>query len=145
MVTIPVLGRLFWYVLHYSFYQPLTNVPRREYIALAGSLILIFLEGLIRVITLGLRKASTDSSLVRLSDPFKPNQSFDSVTIGPRISSTYSPLHKLVNQGRDRSQLLRQSQVPRILWIYVLCLATTRKSTSCRRRMDTYLGYIVFV
>ncbi|KAF6239590.1 hypothetical protein HO173_002135 [Letharia columbiana] len=38
MVRIPVLGRLFW----------------REYIALAGSLILIFLEGWIRVITLGL-------------------------------------------------------------------------------------------
>lgn len=38
MVRIPVLGRLFW----------------REYIALAGSLVLIFLEGLIRVITLGL-------------------------------------------------------------------------------------------
>ena len=30
---------------------------RREYIALAGSLIFIFLEGLISVITLGLRKS----------------------------------------------------------------------------------------
>ncbi|MCJ1277351.1 cholesterol esterase [Puttea exsequens] len=38
MARVPFIGRLFW----------------REYIALAGSLILIFLEGLIRVITLGL-------------------------------------------------------------------------------------------
>lgn len=35
--------------------RELLSIPRREYIALVGSLILIFLEGLIRVITLGLR------------------------------------------------------------------------------------------
>lgn len=43
---------------------PSTNVNgeirRREYIALVGSLILIFLEGLIRIITLGLRKTPCD-------------------------------------------------------------------------------------
>ena len=35
--------------------RELLSILRREYIALVGSLILIFLEGLIRVITLGLR------------------------------------------------------------------------------------------
>ena len=38
---------------------------RREYLALLASLILIFLEGLIRVITLGLRKScSLDTSIL---------------------------------------------------------------------------------
>ena len=62
MARFPVLGRLFWYVMHGYFpplraNQRLTKVPRREYIALLGSLILVFLEGFISIITLALRKA----------------------------------------------------------------------------------------
>ena len=90
MVRIPVLGRLFWYVLHYCLLpnRPLTKPYRREYIALAASLILIFLEGLIRVITLGLRKVLAHGFIVQLSNVFQPNQSFDSATTDPRTSST---------------------------------------------------------
>ena len=99
MVRIPVLGRLFWYVQHYEILspRPLIKPCRREYIALAGSLILIFLEGFIRIITLGLRKIVHDRSLVQLSDFFQPNQSFDFATTDPRISSIYFPLLKAVN------------------------------------------------
>ncbi len=39
-------------------------ISRREYVALVGSLILIFLEGLITIITLGLRQSSSIPSLI---------------------------------------------------------------------------------
>ena len=58
MARVPVVGRLFWLV-HKAFLAAcVAEHIRREYLALLGSLILIFLEGIIRVITLGLRKCS---------------------------------------------------------------------------------------
>ena len=142
-----MLGRLFWFVLRCCIlhHQSLTQTCRREYIALAGSLILIFLEGLLRIITLGLRKILIRSSRAHLSDLFQPNQSFDSATTDPKTSSIYFCLHKGVNQGQTQSQLLRRSRALRILWIYVLCLATMQKSMSCRQEMGTCLGSIASV
>ena len=59
MARVPFIGRLFWWVAPANNSAPypeqLLTVDRREYLALFGSLILIFLEGFIRVITLGLR------------------------------------------------------------------------------------------
>ena len=148
MVRIPVLGRLFWSVLHH--HPPRTPATdhkscRREYIALAGSLILIFLEGWIRVITLGLRNVFTESVYAQLSDFLQPNQLFDSATIDPRTSSTYFPPRKAVDRDQNQSQSLRRSRALPISWTYALCLAITRKSMSCRQEMDTCLGYIVSV
>ena len=147
MVRIPVLGRLFWYVLIDNSLPngPLTKSCRREFIALAGSLVLIFLEGLIRVITLGLRNILTHISLTRSSDPSQPNQSFDSATTDLRISSIYFPLLQAVNRYQDRGQLLPWLRALRILWIYVPCLATTQKSMSYRQKMGIYLAYTVSV
>lgn len=89
---------------------------RREYIALAGSLILIFLEGLIRVITLGLRTLLARTSRTQLSDFFfQPNQSLDSAITDLRISSTYSPLRKATEHVQTHGQSLRRSQALRIL------------------------------
>lgn len=59
MARVPFIGRLFWYVTHRNFEQVISDSPvlyhRREYLALFGSFVLIFLEGFIRIITLGLR------------------------------------------------------------------------------------------
>ena len=74
MARLPVLGRLFWSVTHGYFPPPtnqrLTTVLRREYIALLGSLILVFLEGFISIITLALRKALTIDLPTQLSNRF---------------------------------------------------------------------------
>ncbi len=43
-------------------------MPRREYLALFGSLVLVALEVLVRVITLGLRESSVTSALVASND-----------------------------------------------------------------------------
>lgn len=88
---------------------------RREYIALAGSLILIFLEVLIRVITLGLRTLLARTSLTQLSDFFQPNQSLDSAITDPKISSTYFPPLKATNHDQSHRQSLRRSQALQIL------------------------------
>ncbi len=60
MARVPFIGRLFWYVLlgaEWVLDHPrslLTSGLRREYLALCGSLILVALEVLVRIITLGL-------------------------------------------------------------------------------------------
>lgn len=60
MARVPVIGRLFLFVTSYDFgtmwYRlTLLTIPRREYFALLGSLILVGFEVVIRVITLLLR------------------------------------------------------------------------------------------
>ncbi len=147
MVRIPVLGRLFWYVLPSSFLPNwlLTHSCRREFIALVASLILIFLEGLITVITLGLREALTDSSLMQLSDFLQPNPSYDSVTTDQKISSIYFPLPKTLNQDQNQGQSPHRLRAPRTLWIYVPSSDSMQKSMSCRQGTGICLGYIVSV
>lgn len=61
MARAPFIGRLYWYSGRPRFsshnHRSLTLPPcRREYIALFASLIFVFLEGFIRIITLGLRQ-----------------------------------------------------------------------------------------
>lgn len=71
MARVPFIGRLFWSVVLVPdllasltcdrvspFTLPAHHLHRREYLALFGSFILIFLEAIIRIITLGLRASS---------------------------------------------------------------------------------------
>ena len=96
--------------------QPATDkVLRREYIALVASLTLVFLEGLISIITLALRKALTVDWSPQFSNCFQPHQSFDSAITDPRISLIYSPPHKAVNQEQNRGRSLPRWRAPRIL------------------------------
>lgn len=66
MARVPFIGRLFWCVSYFAAQTDLRDTHglltvrhRREYLALFGSLILVALEGFIRIITLGLRILST--------------------------------------------------------------------------------------
>ena len=58
MARAPLIGRLYWYpgCRSSSRAKPVDLPLRREYLALYASLVLVFLEGFIRIITLGLRK-----------------------------------------------------------------------------------------
>ena len=71
MARVPFIGRLYM----------------REYLALFGSLILVFLEGFIRIITLGLRKLSLPTSQLD-TELSQRSPSYDFATAPPRTSST---------------------------------------------------------
>lgn len=111
---------------------------RREYLALFGSFILIFLELFIRFATLGLRKSlsvyfvlwyNVDLNVIKLI------LSFDSSTTAPRASSTSSLLPRAGSRGQEESPWCRLSRILPISSTCVHFSGIMRKSISFRREM----------
>ena len=113
------------------------TMARREYIALVASFFLIFLEALVRIITLGLRNSTLPHPLPESSNVSQLGPLCNGSTIGPRVPSTSSPLLRVGSQERGTSQSLHPSLRPRILSICAPCSAITPRNTLFRPLMAT--------
>lgn len=99
MARVPLIGRLFWSVVPdmlawltcdrvSPFTVPAHHLHRREYLALFGSFVLIFLEAVIRIITLGLRAWSRIDLSGLKADLTQLNPLSDSAIACPGVCST---------------------------------------------------------
>lgn len=116
---------------------------RREYLALLGSLFLVFLEVPVRIITLLLRMKEGPCTplYVFFADHSQHNLSSVSATIDQRTSSIVSLPRIPFEPARSEVPYLALLPMHRILPTFVPYLATVLRSMSYRPRMATSLEF----
>lgn len=115
---------------------------RREYLALLGSLLLIFLEVPVRIITLLLRTRPLFSLYYFIAHHGQHNPSSASATTDPRTSSI--AFHLKTQSEPDQNGALSPTPLPMLPTSLrsVRCLAIMLKSMLYKLPMATCLAYI---
>ena len=117
---------------------------RREYLALIASLLLIFIEVPVRIITLLLRTYVTNFVSSFPADVGQHNLSSDSATSGPKPFSTASHLKTRFGPDLSEGPYPIPSPLPQTSPKSVHCLAIRRRSMWFRQPMAISLASIVY-